>query len=86
MNNHHISVWSVVVLVVGIVTMSFGIIFGFIRETTARTLEEIKVTSQLQEKRISLLERASDVSAIQLIIMDKKLDEIGKDVKTHMGK
>jgi predicted PurR-regulated permease PerM len=86
MNNHHISVWSVVVLVVGIVTMSFGIVFGFIRETTARTLEEIKATSQLQEKRISLLERASDVSAIQLIIMDKKLDEIGKDVKTHMGK
>jgi len=86
MNDHHISVWSVVVLVVGIVTMSFGIVFGFIRETTARTLEEIKATSQLQEKRISLLERASDVSAIQLIIMDKKLDEIGKDVKTHMGK
>lgn len=86
MNNSHISVWSVVVLVVGIVTMSFGIVFGFIRETTARSLEEIKATSQILEKRISLLERASDVSAIQLIIMDKKLDEIGKDVKTHMGK
>lgn len=86
MNNSHISVWSIVVLVVGIVTMSFGIVFGFIRETTAKSLEEIKVTSQLQEKRISLLERANDVSELQLLIMDKKLDEIGRDVKTHIGK
>jgi predicted PurR-regulated permease PerM len=86
MNGHHVSVWSVVVLVIGIVTMSFGIVFGFIRETTAKTIDEVKTQVNLQEKRISLLERANDVNMLQLIMMDKKLDQIGSDIKVHINK
>lgn len=86
MKDGKVSVWSVIVLVIGIVTMSFGIIFGFIRETTEKSLDEIKIQQVLQEKRIALLERANDVNMLQLLIMDKKLDQIGSDIKGHVYK
>jgi hypothetical protein len=85
-NNGKVSVWSVIVLVIGIVTMSFGIVFGFIRETTAKTLDEVKTQIALQEKRIALLERANDVNMLQLIMMDKKLDQISSDIRGHINK
>jgi hypothetical protein len=70
------NVWSVVVLVVGIITMAIGIIFKFIGDNYKRDLCDLGIDTKANTKRIEVLERQNDVILNELTHINRKLDEL----------
>jgi hypothetical protein len=70
------NIWSVVVLVVGIITMAIGIIFKFIGDTYKRDLCDLGIDTKSNTKRIEVLERQNDVILNELTHINRKLDEL----------
>jgi hypothetical protein len=70
------NIWSVVVLIVGIITMAIGIIFKFIGDTYKRDLCDLGIDTKANTKRIEVLERQNDVILNELTHINRKLDEL----------
>ena len=70
------NVWSVVVLIVGVITFSVGILFKFISDNTRLEMGNCKLEIKANIKRIEILERQADVIANELSHINRKLDDL----------
>jgi hypothetical protein len=78
------NIWSVVVLVISIMFFASGLIFGLMKESTARTLNEMRIEVKTNTARVTILERQAAVITNELLHINTKLDRIGSDIKDHM--
>jgi hypothetical protein len=76
-----VSVWSVVVLIVSIMFFASGLVFGIIKENTARTLTVMELQIKSNAARIAILERQADVLVNELGHMNSKLTDILIELK-----
>ena len=84
MSNGKISTWSVVVLVISIMFFASGIIFGLMKENSARELTEMRIEVKTNTARITVLERQAAVITNELLHISAKLDRIREDIQQHM--
>jgi hypothetical protein len=82
--NGKISTWSVVVLVVSLMFFSAGLIFGIMKESTAKELVNIRIDIRTTQARLDIVEREYAVFANELRHINEKLDAISKDIQSHM--
>jgi len=67
-------IWSVAVLIVGIVMMAVGFSLNLINSKSKNDINRIRIAIDANEKRIQILERQSDVIVNDLQHISKQMD------------
>jgi hypothetical protein len=81
--NGKVNTWTVVALIVSIVFFAGGIIFGTIKESTAKTLTTMQIEIKTATARVDILERQYAVFENELSHMNRKLDRILLNLEDH---
>ena len=75
--------YSLIALIVGIITFAAGILFKILGDSTSRTMcqqemltREIEIDVKASNRRIEILERLTDVFSNEFLHINRKLDSI----------
>jgi len=78
-------IWSVAVLIVGIVMMAVGFSLNLINSKSKNDINRIRIAIDANEKRIQILERQSDVIVNELQHISKQMDTLLKNNRSKEG-